>query len=129
MREVTGNCLCKKTAFTIIRLGNEVTACHCSMCRKQAAGPVMYTEAVPWNNVKGIDEETVTIYPSSKWAERGFCKHCGTFLFYRYQKGNEAHFNVELFEELVDKAVFTEEIFYADKPAYYDFGNETNKEA
>lgn len=129
MRDVHGSCLCGETKLTVNRLGNEITACHCSMCRKQTAGPIFYTEEVAFNQIHFNQEETISIFRSSEWAERGFCNQCGTFLFYRYQKEKQAYLNAELFEELTAEALFNEEIFYADKPDYYDFANETNKEA
>jgi len=45
--------------------------------------------AVPCaDTVSFAGEENVAVYKSSDWAERGFCKQCGTHLFYRFH-GNQ----------------------------------------
>jgi hypothetical protein len=31
-------------------------------------------------------EEHLSVFDSSKWAERGFCRSCGTHLFYRIKE-------------------------------------------
>lgn len=128
MMNVQGSCLCGEVKVTIDELINEVTACHCSLCRKQGAGPIFYTEEVKSAQMHIENEESIRVYQSSDWAERGFCSKCGTFIFYRYQKVKHAHLNVELFKELSKQANFNLEIFYGDKPDYYSFDNITKKE-
>lgn len=129
MENLQGQCLCGKTTLTVARLGEEVTACHCSMCRKQAAGPIFYAEKTTIDQVDFNKDETISVYQSSQWGERGFCNQCGTFLYFRNQQDKHISLNPELFQELTEVSHFNKEIFYGDKPDYYEFANETIKEA
>ena len=58
------------------------------------------------------------MYPSSDWAERGFCGHCGSALFYRLKATGDLMVSVGLFD---DPSAFTlaSEIFVDDKPPGY----------
>lgn len=127
MKQVKGTCLCGETIMTVTELRNHITACHCKMCRKQNASAAFFTEEVAAENLTFNQEDTISVYPSSEWAERGFCNRCGTFLFYRYRKEKQAHLNVELFDDWLKEAHFREQIFYGNKPDYYEFANTTEK--
>lgn len=120
----TGKCLCGKTVVEITGLKNNMIACHCGRCRKQGAGPILYTDAVKEKKYNFLDISALKIYPSTDWAERAFCSECGTFLFTRYTKNGNTHFNIELFDELEDLE-FKLQIHTKDKPDYYDFKNKT----
>ncbi|MEM6667488.1 MAG: GFA family protein [Pseudomonadota bacterium] len=78
----SGQCLCGSVRYTVTLPSPHYTVCHCSMCRRFAAGPFMAVHArgddVTWNADTGL-----TWFKSSEWAERGFCNMCGASLFYR----------------------------------------------
>lgn len=77
-------------------------------------------------DVKIEGEDHVSVFDSSEWAERGFCKTCGTHLFYRL-KGNGLHIvPVGLFDDDPDLS-FTMQVFIDEKPAYYGFSENTKK--
>ena len=65
-------------------------------------------------------EEQIQRYLSSEWAERGFCKQCGSSLFYHSLADDEYYFPAGLFDE-IDQAKLTTEIFYDQKPAFFHF--------
>ena len=69
-------------------------------------------------------EESISIYNSSDWAERGFCKSCGSHLFYRLKEQKLYFMPVGLFDTEVD-FVFEHQVFIDEKPSYYCFANET----
>ena len=69
-------------------------------------------------------EQLVGVYDSSEWAERGFCKNCGSNLFYRIKESNQYHLPLGLFEE-EDSLNFNSQIFIDEKPQYYNFANTT----
>jgi len=71
-------------------------------------------------------EESVQIFESSDWAERGFCSLCGTHLFYRLKESMQYMLPVGLFSA-VDSFVFKEEIYVDSKPDFYWFGNDVEK--
>jgi hypothetical protein len=69
-------------------------------------------------------EENISTFSSSEWAERGFCKKCGSNLFYRLKESGQTIMTAGLFDD-EGRFVFEEQIFIDEKPAYYRFANET----
>lgn len=116
-----GKCLCGAVTVTS-RWVTEVEACHCGMCRRWGGGPLMAIHCGTDVNVSG--EANVSVYASSKWAERAFCKVCGTHLYYRLKPANEFIVPVGLFQEQAGFA-FKEQIFIDRKPEFYAFSNAT----
>ena len=92
------------------------------MCRKWSAGPFFAIECGA--TLKVEDPSQLGIYRSSDWAERCFCKQCGTPLFYRLVGKDFYAVSVEAFDDRGDFAL-TSQIFVDEKPAYYDFANKT----
>ena len=70
-------------------------------------------------------EDNVAVYGSSKWAERGFCKRCGTHLFYRLKETRQHMVPVGLFDQ-DDDLTFESQVFVDERPAYYAFANKTH---
>ena len=68
--------------------------------------------------------DNVSVYSSSEWAERGFCKNCGSHLFYRLKETQQYFIPAGLFEN-IDNFVFDHQVFIDNKPHYYDFANNT----
>ena len=67
--------------------------------------------------------EQLAIYASSDWAERGFCKACGTTLFYYLKPTQSYLMSVGAFD---DQSPFrlVREIFIDKKPAGYAFAGD-----
>jgi hypothetical protein len=120
---VSGGCLCGAVRFSARLKDGNFGVCHCGMCRRWAAGPFFAVECE--GAIEIADESNLGAYRSSDWAERCFCKKCGSVLFYRIV-GKE--FSVVSVEALDDRAGLTmaSQIFIDDKPAYYDFANKTH---
>lgn len=78
----TGGCLCGAIRYTVKKPQTHIDVCHCSMCRKFSGGIGLGMEA-PMDGVLWEGEDNIGLYQSSEWAERGFCKTCGSSLFYR----------------------------------------------
>lgn len=100
-----------------------MAACHCGMCRRWGGGPLIEVEC--GTEVTFTGEDNISVYDSSEWAERGFCKHCGTHLFYRLKGILEYQVLVGLFENQ-QNLVFKEQVFIDEKPDYYSFSNKTS---
>lgn len=71
-------------------------------------------------------KDCVSVYPSSDWAERGFCRECGTHLFYRLKESRQHMIPVGLFEE-DDSRAFELQVFVDERPDYYRFANKTEE--
>ncbi|MEL6232919.1 MAG: GFA family protein [Pseudomonadota bacterium] len=82
MTERSGKCLCGAVRYRFASAEDSIGACHCEMCRRFSGGVFMTIEAAP-GSVVFEGAENITVYKSSDWAERGFCKICGAGLFYR----------------------------------------------
>jgi hypothetical protein len=64
--------------------------------------------------------ESISRYPSSEWAERGFCSKCGSNLFYRLKEADQYIMCVGAFD---DQSGFelVGEIYIDEKPPGYGF--------
>ncbi|MEZ5628415.1 MAG: GFA family protein [Rhodocyclaceae bacterium] len=117
-----GTCLCGAVTLSVAQPATSVGACHCRMCRKWGGGPLLAVECGTAVTIAG--EDSVTVFDSSPWAQRGFCKHCGTHLFYRLKEAQQYHLPVGLFDEAPGFS-FDQQIFVDEQPAYYRFANDT----
>lgn len=125
----TGSCLCGAVAYTITESVSETGACHCEMCRKWTGGVFLGVQ-VSHDAMRIADKEQLSIYASSPWAERAFCKTCGTSLWYRVTAPGphqgEYHVGLGGFDA-PDGITLTGEIYVDCKPDGYTFANETHK--
>jgi hypothetical protein len=99
-----GHCLCAAITFSVALPSLWVAHCHCTLCQKQSGAAF-----VTW---AGFDETLSRIqdmnsqlqwYQSSDEAQRGFCKRCGSVLFFRSRRWpNELHITLSNFETSID---------------------------
>lgn len=122
--EGKGTCLCGSVSITVQSLDNSIGACHCDMCRRWGGGP--FIEINCGSNVSFEGKENITCFASSEWAERGFCKNCGSHLFYKLKEGNQHMVPIGLFKE-TEGLVFDTQVFIDEKPSYYSFSNKTKE--
>lgn len=115
-----GSCLCGAIRITAENISNNVGACHCGMCRKWGGGPLMAVNC--GTDVSFEGEENISVFNSSDWAERGFCKKCGSHLFYRIKESKEHIIPVGLFDDQ-ESFVFDNQVFIDKKPSFYSFAN------
>lgn len=120
------NCLCGAISMEVQDIHSEVGACHCSMCRRWGAGPLLTVEAGTGATISIQPDNLVTRYRSSEWAERGFCSICGSHLFYHLLQGDSYSIPIDLFADQ-EGAALTVEVYYDQKPSYYSFANDTKK--
>ncbi|WP_036542315.1 GFA family protein [Nitrincola lacisaponensis] len=114
-------CLCGSIEV-IAPKHEEVSLCHCSICRRWSGGPMFAVHCGSDVQFSGVTPST---YRSSDWAERGFCPSCGTHLFYHLLPNNEYILPAGLFQ---DQAFhLASEIFIDEKPDYYELKNKTHK--
>ena len=122
--QAKGSCLCKSVRFSFKLKAKHFDACHCSMCRKWSGSPVMSVESDGEISFEG--EESISVFSSSDWAERGFCSKCGTNLFYRIKDPKYKFCNFWLGTiEGHEEFEFTSQIFTDNRPSNYEFKNDT----
>ncbi len=121
---LSGGCLCGAVRFTAAPKSHKYGVCHCSMCRRWTAGPFMAIQC--GDTVKFDKDADLGLYRSSAWAERGFCKKCGTSLFYKLQGKDDYIVSTEAFDDTSGFKLVSE-IFIDEKPAHYAFANVSKK--
>lgn len=121
---MTGGCLCGAVRFEAVPKNLEVGACHCGMCRRWSGGVFLVVDCGA--NIKFENEDNIEKYKSSEWGERGFCKKCGTSLFWKMQDKGQYYLSAAALDNQ-DRLNFSHEIFVDEKPDYYSFANETHK--
>ena len=111
-----GRCLCKAVTITLDVPHAEVDICHCKMCARWGGAFYAGIETDGW---KVSGEDLVAIYKSSDWAERAFCKTCGSNLWYEFLPTGNRTFLAGLFD-LPDGLAIKHQIFVDEKPDWYD---------
>ena len=122
--KLEGQCLCGTVRVAMTPAEPHVDACHCDMCRCWGGGAFLSLGMVSDPAISGA--EHVVRYPSSDWAERGFCGRCGTHLYYYFKPKAGYSFAAGLFPGAADFSM-TMEIFTDEKPGYYDFAGERER--
>lgn len=117
---MNGHCLCGAVTFVSSET-REIGACHCGFCRRWGGGPLLAVHCGSGVEFSGVDH--ISTYSSSEWAERAFCKTCGTHLYYKLLTAGEYFIPAGTF----DKSDFelASQIYVDNKPDYYSFVNDT----
>lgn len=120
-----GSCLCGAITYKVEGQLGPVTACHCSQCRKQTGSYYTATSVADADiTIEGGDN--LTWFAASPEARRGFCKTCGSALFWKWNGGDTTSIMAGTLDgETGLKLV--EHIFVADKGDYYDLTDDLPK--
>jgi hypothetical protein len=117
---MNGHCLCGAVRFTSPEV-KDIGVCHCGICRRWGGGPLLAVLCGAHVAFEGADQ--ITTYASSTWAERAFCKRCGSHLYYKLLATGEYFVPAGVLDSTDLKLV--SQIYIDNKPAYYSFSNET----
>lgn len=117
----SGSCLCGAVRFEVDGALPAPDACHCSKCRK-ISGHFWASADVPRSavSIEGMDQ--VTWYQSSAKVRRGFCRTCGSALFFDPPHKDWIAIAMGSFESPTGTRL-AKHIFTADKGDYYDLGD------
>jgi hypothetical protein len=90
---IRGECLCGTVKFEIDPPTKWCAHCHCTVCRRAHGSAFVTWFGVLLEQFRIVSgEEDVRWYQSSKEAQRGFCKKCGsTMLFQSNRWADEMH--------------------------------------
>ena len=84
---LTGGCLCAGVRYRITGPRRDVIVCHCQNCRRTHGHQAAYT-SVAQADLELIRQDTLDWYhDSSPNTFRGFCKRCGSSLFWDTRDG------------------------------------------
>jgi hypothetical protein len=117
----SGGCLCGAVRFVAEGVETEYHACHCGMCRQWLGGAPFFGTAV--RSVVLESSEQLVRYASSEWAERGFCRACGSSLFYFLKPTQSYTMCVGAFDDAASFRL-VREIFVDHQPEGYAFMGE-----
>lgn len=116
-----GRCLCGDVQVEVRALSNQISACHCMLCRRWSGSVQMGIEATESDvTITG----PVKVHRSSELAERAWCDTCGSALWFRYVSGPDTGY-FELAPGLFDNAAGAHLVreVYADRcPDGYALG-------
>jgi len=112
-----GQCLCGAVHYRATGAIRPVIACHCSQCRR-ATGSFMMATAAMRETLTIEGAENLTWFVSSDTARRGFCRICGSNLFW---EGKDLPYTCITAGSLDSPTGLTldRHIYVADKGDYY----------
>lgn len=116
-----GSCLCGAVSFLVEGELTPPDACHCSQCRK-ASGHYWASTDVPRSALTISGEDQLAWYRSSEKVKRGFCKGCGSPLFWDAAGRQNISISMGAFEQPT-KVRMEKHIFVPDKGDYYDIAD------
>ena len=110
---ITGRCQCGDIRYIVSAGAGKVNVCFCGMCKRATGSPVPSFISVPKERVAWQGEPAV--YASSGEATRGFCRKCGTPVYYASNAGT----TYGLTAGTADLALSPDVVFYYDRhPAW-----------
>lgn len=116
--EHRGHCLCGAVQFRTSGQLRDVVACHCSQCRRQTGHFYAATNVLD-DGLTVEGGENVTWYRASDTAGRGFCRICGSALFWKGDNSDYTSIMAGTFNQPTGLKIGVH-IFCADKGDYYE---------
>lgn len=118
---VTGGCECRKVRFEVKAVRETVTVCHCGQCRR-TSGHLWASTNAPAEDLVFSTDEGLEWYASSHFAKRGFCKFCGSSLFWKMESEADIAIAAGCLDDTTGLTT-GKHIFVADKGSYYDIAD------
>ncbi|EAQ03952.1 hypothetical protein OB2597_11931 [Pseudooceanicola batsensis HTCC2597] len=121
--EKTGQCLCGAVRFTARNVPARASICHCRMCRRWTGSALVGVD-VPTSDLVWHGEAQIATLQTSDWAERAWCRRCGSNLYFHFTLNEEKAATTEiplgLFDE-PDGFEIDSEIYVDEKPDSFAF--------
>lgn len=116
-----GGCLCGAVRYETRGPLRGVVYCHCSQCRRQTGHHYAATD-VDDDRLTVRGGENVAWYEASDFARRGFCRHCGSALFWKHKDSTKTSIMAGGFDRPSGLRAEAH-IFVADKGDYYEIAD------
>lgn len=121
--KLSGKCLCGAVAWEAQMDRDAVDACHCGQCRRWS-GHYWASVNVEFATLRISEgEEHLAWHRSSDRVRRGFCRQCGSALFWHADRHPDHAHRIAVGAGSVDGPTglrLHEHIFVADKGDYYE---------
>jgi hypothetical protein len=114
----TGGCLCGAVRYEVQGTLRPIVMCHCTQCRR-ITGHHMAATAARHGDFRLLSQAGLGWYDSSPGARRGFCRQCGSTLF--WQGAGRDYISIAAGTLDDSSGLRTAcHIFTADKGGYYE---------
>jgi hypothetical protein len=117
----SGACLCRAVAYEVTGPLRNAVGCHCTQCRK-VTGHYLAATPARHDDFRFTRDDGLAWYRSSDTAKRGFCRICGSTLFWQ----GEGRDYISIAAGSLDPPTgirLEGHIFCADKGDYYDIND------
>ncbi|WP_438956927.1 GFA family protein [Cognatiyoonia sp.] len=121
MTTLKGQCECGAVALEVKNPRQEVTFCHCGQCRR-TSGHFWAATNAQLTDLTFTRDSGLKWFASSDFAKRGFCKDCGSSLFYRMNGEEGIGIAISALNQPTGFKP-SKHIFVADKGDYYDIAD------
>lgn len=121
----TGGCLCGAVRYEVRGQLRDVINCHCSMCQRLHGnfGPHSKARKV---NISVTNDAGLTWFRTSDIAKRGFCRECGSSLFWEPFDLDATGIIAGSIDGPTNLRTIGH-IFVAEKPDFYDIDDDLPK--
>ena len=116
-RSLSASCLCNGISMTIKGQFRPVINCHCIQCTKTHGNYAAYTSVLE-QNIIFKSKKTLKWFQSSAKAKRGFCKKCGSSIFFKRLGSKAVSISAGLFRN-PSKLKTISHIYVKNKRDYY----------
>lgn len=116
-----GRCNCGTVRFRASGALADLIGCHCSQCRRQT-GLYYAATNVDKDRLEIEGADNISWYRSSDQARRGFCRTCGSALFWEADDAAYVSVMAGAFDQPTGLR-FGYHIYCADKGDYYDLAD------
>lgn len=117
----TGGCLCGAVLYEVHGPLRPVVLCHCTACRRQS-GHYAAVTATRRSDFRLVKNEGLSWYQSDPDYRRGFCRHCGSNLFWEPVSGESAARYISIMAGTLDLPTnlsIAQHVFVAAAGDYY----------
>lgn len=115
--------MCGAVRFAASDVPSTYGICHCEMCRRWS-GSAFVNVAVPAATITWSNEAQIGTLQTSEWAERGWCRRCGSHLYWRMTTETDSPATIDVPLGLFDDAngfTLEREIYIDQKPDSFGF--------
>jgi len=95
---ISGGCQCGAVRYRATAMLDNAHLCHCRMCQKAVGNLFAALVAAP-RDALTFTRGTPALFHSSAHVARGFCRDCGTPLFYDYVEGGRVNLTIGSLDE------------------------------
>lgn len=115
---VSGSCLCGAVRYRVEGPLKQVIGCHCRECRKNTGHFLAFTAA--WTDQLSLEgEDSLGWYRSSDHSRRGFCRTCGSPLFFYTEGSERISITAGSLDQAPDLGPLAAHLFVSEKGDYY----------